>query len=31
MDPCGNQWWIATHKEDVSHEEMVKRAQAAKR
>jgi uncharacterized glyoxalase superfamily protein PhnB len=31
MDPSGNQWWIATHKEDVSHEEMVKRAQAVKR
>jgi uncharacterized glyoxalase superfamily protein PhnB len=31
MDPSGNQWWIATHKEDVSAEEMMKRAQAAKR
>ena len=30
-DPAGNSWWIATHKEDVSHEEMVKRAQAVKR
>jgi uncharacterized glyoxalase superfamily protein PhnB len=27
-DPSGNSWWIATHKEDVSHEEMVRRAQA---
>ncbi len=27
-DLCGNQWWIATHKEDVSPEEMTKRAQA---
>jgi PhnB protein len=24
-DPCGNQWWIATHKEDVSPEECEKR------
>lgn len=31
MDPSGNQWWVATHKEDVSSEEMMKRAQAAKR
>jgi uncharacterized glyoxalase superfamily protein PhnB len=28
-DPAGNQWWIATHKEDVPPEEMVKRARAA--
>ncbi len=27
-DLCGNQWWVATHKEDVSPEEMTKRAQA---
>ena len=27
--PCGNQWWIATHVEDVSPEEMAKRAKAA--
>jgi uncharacterized glyoxalase superfamily protein PhnB len=27
-DPCGNQWWIATHVEDVSPEEMRRRAQA---
>jgi uncharacterized glyoxalase superfamily protein PhnB len=25
VDPCGNHWWIATHKEDVSPEEMQKR------
>jgi uncharacterized glyoxalase superfamily protein PhnB len=25
-DPCGNAWWIATHKEDVSPEELTKRA-----
>ena len=24
-DPCGNQWWIATHVEDVSGEEMARR------
>lgn len=28
-DPVGNQWWIATHKEDLSREELAKRAQAA--
>lgn len=28
-DPSGNQWWIATHKEDLSREELIKRAQAA--
>jgi PhnB protein len=28
-DPCGNQWWVATHVEDVSMEEMGKRAAAA--
>ncbi len=28
-DPCGNQWYIATHVEDVPPEEMAKRAQAA--
>lgn len=26
--PCGNQWWIATHVEDVSPEEMTKREEA---
>lgn len=25
-DPCGNQWWIATHIEDVSPEEIAHRA-----
>ncbi len=29
-DPSGNQWWIATHKEDLSREELMKRAQAAR-
>ena len=24
-DPCGNQWWFATHVEDVSEEEFAKR------
>ena len=28
-DPSGNQWWIATHKEDLSPEELAKRAQEA--
>jgi PhnB protein len=28
-DPSGNQWWIATHKEDLSREELMKRAQVA--
>jgi PhnB protein len=27
-DPVGNQWWIATHKEDVAAEELAKRAAA---
>jgi len=25
LDPCGNYWGIATHVEDVSHEEMAQR------
>jgi PhnB protein len=25
-DIAGNQWWIATHREDVSSEELIKRA-----
>jgi PhnB protein len=29
IDPVGNQWWITTHVEDVSSEEMQKRAAAA--
>ena len=28
-DACGNQWWIATHKEDVPPEELKRRAEAA--
>ena len=27
-DPVGNQWWIATHKEDVPPEEVARRARA---
>jgi PhnB protein len=27
-DPAGNRWWIATHQEDVSQEEIEKRAAA---
>lgn len=30
-DSQGNQWWLATHVEDVSPEEMERRAAAAKR
>ena len=30
-DQFGNQWWIATHKEDVPAEEMQKRFEAAKK
>jgi hypothetical protein len=26
-DPVGNYWWIATHKEDLSSEELRKRAE----
>ena len=29
-DPCGNQWYIATHKEDVSPEELASRQEALK-
>ena len=28
-DPAGNLWWIATHKEDLSKEELARRAEAA--
>jgi len=28
-DPFGNQWWIGTHVEDVSHEEIVRRMKTA--
>ncbi len=27
-DPAGNRWWISTHKEDVSREEMERRVKA---
>ena len=27
-DPVGNQWWIATHKEDLPPEEIARRAAA---
>jgi len=30
-DPAGNTWWIATHVEDVSAEEMARRARAERR
>jgi uncharacterized glyoxalase superfamily protein PhnB len=30
-DACGNQWWLATHVEDVSAEEMERRMSAARR
>ena len=29
-DAFGNQWWISTHVEDVTSEEMERRAKAAK-
>lgn len=29
VDPSGNQWFIATRQEDLSYEEMTRRAQAA--
>lgn len=28
QDPCGNQWWIATHIEDVPPKELERRMQA---
>ena len=28
-DPCGNLWWMSTHVEDVSNEEMEKRMKAS--
>ncbi len=28
-DPCGNQWYIATHIEDVSPDELIRRAAQA--
>lgn len=30
-DPCGNLWWIGTHIEDVSHEELERRAAEARK
>jgi PhnB protein len=27
-DPSGNQWWLATRKEDLSPEEVIRRAKA---
>lgn len=30
-DPSGNHWWIVTHIEDVSREEMLRRAAAQRR
>ncbi|MBK7869473.1 MAG: VOC family protein [Saprospiraceae bacterium] len=30
LDACGNQWWVATHIEDVSPEEMQRREALAK-
>jgi PhnB protein len=29
-DPSGNIWWMATHTEDVAHEEMMRRMKAAR-
>jgi PhnB protein len=29
-DMCGNQWWIATHIEDVSEEELERRSKTGK-
>ena len=29
-DCCGNLWWVATHVEDVSNEELERRAKAAR-
>ncbi len=29
-DACGNQWWLATHIEDVSREELQRRMQKAR-
>ena len=29
-DSCGNQWWFATHVEDVSPQELERRAKAAR-
>ena len=29
QDSCGNQWWIGTHIEDVSEEELLRRHKEA--
>jgi PhnB protein len=29
-DPCGNTWWLATHIEDVSEQELARRMAAAR-
>jgi len=29
MDPAGNTWWVASHFEDISNEELQRRADAA--
>ena len=29
-DPCGNTWWVATHIEDVSDEELARRMAAVR-
>ena len=31
QDASGNKWWVATHKEDVPHDELARRAAAARR
>jgi hypothetical protein len=31
QDAFGNQWWMATHKEDVSDEEIARRMAVAAR
>ena len=31
IDPCGNQWWIATHLEDVSNDEIERRGKEARK
>jgi len=30
VDGCGNQWWLATHVEDVAPDELERRAKAAR-
>ena|SRR5579864_5736067 len=31
IDPCGNQWWIATHTEDVSNDEIERRGKESRK